>query len=85
MKIAIAGSVATDHLMTYPGRFTDSLVVGSLDTISLSFLVDDLVVRRGGCAANICFGLGSVGLELPTRRDENSNTPTGAATKAFRA
>jgi adenosine kinase len=63
MKIAIAGSVATDHLMTYPGRFTDSLVVGSLDTISLSFLVDDLVVRRGGCAANICFGLGSVGLE----------------------
>ena len=63
VKIAIAGSVATDHLMTYPGRFTDSLVVGSLDTISLSFLVDDLVVRRGGCAANICFGLGSVGLE----------------------
>jgi adenosine kinase len=63
VKIAIAGSVATDHLMTYPGRFTDSLVVGSLDTISLSFLVDDLVVRRGGCAANICFGLGSIGIE----------------------
>lgn len=63
VKIAIAGSVATDHLMTYPGRFTDSLVVGSLDTVSLSFLVDDLVVRRGGCAANICFGLGSVGIE----------------------
>ena len=63
VKIAIAGSVATDHLMTYPGRFTDSLVVGSLDTVSLSFLVDDLVVRRGGCAANICFGLGSLGIE----------------------
>jgi adenosine kinase len=63
VKIAIAGSVATDHLMTYPGRFTDSLVVGSLDTVSLSFLVDDLIVRRGGCAANICFGLGSIGIE----------------------
>ncbi len=49
--------------MTYPGRFTESLVVGSLDTISLSFLVDDLVVRRGGVAANICFGLGSLGVE----------------------
>jgi adenosine kinase len=63
VKIAIAGSVATDHLMTYPGRFTDSLVVGSLDTVSLSFLVDDLIVRRGGCAANICFGLGRIGIE----------------------
>jgi len=49
--------------MTYPGRFTESLVVGSLDTVSLSFLVDDLVVRRGGVAANICFGLGSLGVE----------------------
>jgi adenosine kinase len=48
--------------MTFPGRFADSLVVDQLDKIALSFLVDDLEVRRGGCAANICFGLGNLGL-----------------------
>ena len=63
MKIAIAGSVATDHLMTFPGQFTQSLVADSLDKVSLSFLVDDLQIRRGGVAANIAFGLGVLGLE----------------------
>ena len=28
MRIAVTGSIATDHLMTFPGRFADSLVVG---------------------------------------------------------
>ena len=27
MRICITGSVATDHLMTFPGRFSDSLVL----------------------------------------------------------
>jgi adenosine kinase len=58
----VTGSIATDHLMSFPGRFADSLVVEQLDKIALSFLVDDLEVRRGGCAANICFGLGNLGL-----------------------
>ena len=47
--------------MTFPGRFADSLVVEQLDKISLSFLVDDLQVRRGGIAANIAFGLANLG------------------------
>jgi adenosine kinase len=58
----VTGSIATDHLMSFPGKFADSLVVDQLDKIALSFLVDDLEVRRGGCAANICFGLGNLGL-----------------------
>ncbi len=62
MSLLIAGSVATDHLMSFAGRFSDSLVVDQLDKISVSFLVDDLEVRRGGVAANICFGLGNLGL-----------------------
>ena len=62
MPLLITGSIATDHLMTFAGRFADSLVVERLDKIALSFLVDDLQVRRGGCAANICFGLGNLGL-----------------------
>ncbi|KQW53416.1 ribokinase [Nocardioides sp. Root1257] len=62
MSLLIAGSIATDHLMSFQGKFADSLVVEQLDKISLSFLVDDLEIRRGGVAANMCFGLGQLGL-----------------------
>jgi len=62
MKIAVTGSIATDHLMHFPGRFAEQLLADQLHTVSLSFLVDDLVVRRGGIAANIAFGMGQLGL-----------------------
>jgi adenosine kinase len=62
MRIGVAGSVGLDHLMTFPGKFTDSLVAGSLEKVSLSFLVDGLEARRGGCAANIAFGMANLGL-----------------------
>jgi adenosine kinase len=62
VSLLVTGSIATDHLMSFPGKFADSLVVDQLDKIALSFLVDDLEVRRGGCAANIAFGLGNLGL-----------------------
>jgi len=61
-SVIVTGSIATDHLMTFPGRFADSLVADKLDRISLSFLVDQLEVRRGGVAANIAFGMAYVGL-----------------------
>lgn len=63
MRIAVTGSIATDHLMVFPGRFADQLIADQLAHVSLSFLVDDLEVRRGGVAANIAFGLGSLGLD----------------------
>lgn len=61
VPILVTGSVATDHLMSFPGLFSDSLVVDQLDKIALSFLVEDLEVRRGGCAANMAFGLAALG------------------------
>jgi adenosine kinase len=62
MKIAVTGSIATDHLMHFPGRFADQLIADQLHQVSLSFLVDDLVLRRGGVAANIAFGMAQLGL-----------------------
>ncbi|MCC3654521.1 carbohydrate kinase family protein [Streptomyces sp. S07_1.15] len=62
MRIAVTGSIATDHLMTFPGRFADQLVADQLHTVSLSFLVDALDVRRGGVGANISFGMGQLGV-----------------------
>ena len=61
MPVAVSGSIATDHLMHFPGRFAEQLVAEQLHRISLSFLVDDLVVRRGGIGANIAFGMAVLG------------------------
>lgn len=63
MRIAVTGSIATDHLMMFSGKFTDTLIAGKLDKVSLSFLVGDLEIRRGGVAGNIAFGLGCLGLK----------------------
>ena len=52
-----------DHLMRFSGQFAESLVTEQLDRVSLSFLVEDLQIRRGGIAPNICFGLAALGLD----------------------
>lgn len=61
MRVAVTGSIASDHLMTFAGHFTEQILPDQLHTISLSFLVEDLDVRRGGVAPNICFGMGKLG------------------------
>ncbi|QGK69830.1 carbohydrate kinase family protein [Allosaccharopolyspora coralli] len=62
MQIAVTGSIATDHLMSYSGKIAEQLIADQLEQVSLSFLVDGLQVRRGGIAANITFGLGKLGV-----------------------
>ena len=61
MPIAVTGSIATDHLMHFAGKFSEQLLPEHLHKVSLSFLVDDLVIRRGGIGANIAYGLGQLG------------------------
>ncbi|HEX3789947.1 MAG TPA: carbohydrate kinase family protein [Pseudonocardiaceae bacterium] len=48
--------------MHFPGRFAEQIVAEQIHRLSLSFLVDDLVVRRGGIGANIAFGMGVLGV-----------------------
>lgn len=61
MSIAVSASIATDHLMRFPGRFADALLPDQLEHVSLSFLVDDLVIRRGGVGGNIAYAMGLLG------------------------
>ena len=61
MTLAVSGSIATDHLMRFPGRFAEQIVADQLSNISLSFLVDDLVIRKGGVGGNIAYALGVLG------------------------
>ncbi len=61
MNIVLTGSVAYDYLMTFPGNFRDHILPDRLDRISLSFLVDSLIRRRGGIAVNIAYTLALLG------------------------
>lgn len=61
MTIAVTGSIATDHLMTFPGKFSEQLLADHLQKVSLSFLVDDLVLHRGGVAGNMAYAMGILG------------------------
>jgi adenosine kinase len=61
VTIAVTGSIATDHLMQFPGKFSEQLLADHLQKVSLSFLVDDLVVHRGGVAGNMAFAIGVLG------------------------
>jgi adenosine kinase len=61
VTIAVTGSIATDNLMRFPGRFSEHLLAEHLEKVSLSFLVDDLVIHRGGVAGNIAFAIGVLG------------------------
>ena len=64
MTIAVTGSIATDNLMRFPGRFSEQLLADHLQKVSLSFLVDDLVIHRGGVAGNIAYAIGVLGGEV---------------------
>ena len=57
MNIVVTGSIAFDYLMRFPGDFLEHVKPDRLQKLSLSFLVDDMVRQRGGCAPNIAYTL----------------------------
>jgi adenosine kinase len=61
MKIIVTGSIAYDYLMTFPGSFVEQILPEHLSRLSVSFLVDSMDKRRGGCAANIAYTLALLG------------------------
>ena len=61
MKIIVTGSIAFDYLMSFPGKFTEHFLPEHMNRVSLSFLVDSMDKRRGGCAPNIAYTLALLG------------------------
>jgi adenosine kinase len=61
MNIVVTGSIAFDYLMSFPGKFTEHLLPEHMSRVSLSFLVDTMDKRRGGCAPNIAYTLALLG------------------------
>jgi len=62
-KIIVAGSIAYDHLMEFPGYFSEMIIADSIDKLNVSFLVKSLKKVRGGTAPNIAYNLALIGLE----------------------
>jgi adenosine kinase len=61
MKTIVTGSIAYDYLMSFPGKFTEHFLAEHMERVSLSFLVDSMDKRRGGCAPNIAYTLALLG------------------------
>jgi len=61
MSIVVTGSIAFDYLMSFPGKFTEHFLPEHMSRVSLSFLVDTMDKRRGGCAPNIAYTLALLG------------------------
>src|ERR1700741_5256071 len=61
MKLIVTGSIAFDYLMSFPGKFTEHLLPEHMHRLSLSFLVDSMDKRRGGCAPNLAYTLALLG------------------------
>ena len=57
----MTGSIAYDYLMSFPGKFTEQILPEHLHRLSVSFLVDSMDKRRGGCAPNIAYTLALLG------------------------
>jgi adenosine kinase len=61
MRIIVTGSIAYDYLMSFPGSFTEHILPDHVSRLSVSFLVDTMDKRRGGCAPNIAYTLALLG------------------------
>lgn len=60
-RIVISGSIAFDYLMYFPGRFKEHILPDQIDHLSVSFLVNKMDKRYGGCSPNIAYTLALLG------------------------
>ncbi len=61
MAVIATGSIAFDYILTFKGKFADHILAEKKHVINLSFLVDSVVKRRGGVAANYAYTLNLLG------------------------
>ena len=63
MSIYVSGSLAFDRIMLMPGKFVDHILPEKLHILSVSFLIDRIVEKRGGTAGNIAYTMHLLGLK----------------------
>ena len=61
LPIVITGSLAYDHIMTFPDKFANHILPDKVHMLNVSFGVDKLDVDFGGTAGNIAYNLALMG------------------------
>ncbi|SHN54488.1 PfkB family carbohydrate kinase [Desulfovibrio litoralis] len=61
MAIYVSGSLAFDRIMNFKGLFSDSILPDKIHNMNISFFVENLEEKRGGCAGNIAYSLALLG------------------------
>ena len=63
MTVMICGSIAYDTVMVFDGRFKEHILPDRIHMLSVAFLVPQLRRNYGGCAGNIAYNLGLLGVK----------------------
>ncbi|MEG2004414.1 MAG: carbohydrate kinase family protein [Bilophila sp.] len=61
MSMYVSGSLAFDRIMAFGGKFSDHILADKLHILNVSFFINSLVEKRGGCAGNIAYTLALMG------------------------
>lgn len=61
-RILVSGSLAYDRIMNFGGVFSEHILPEKIHTLSVSFMVDNLVEHFGGTAGNIAYSLALLGV-----------------------
>lgn len=59
--ILITGSLAYDHVMTFPGKFSEHILPDKIHMLNVAFNIDTLQIDLGGTAGNIAYSLSLFG------------------------
>ena len=63
MSVIVTGSLAFDHIMSFPGYFKDHILPDKVHMLNVSFLVSSLKKQRGGTGGNIAYNAAMLGLD----------------------
>lgn len=63
MSVLICGSFAYDNLMLFKDKFSNYILPDKLDALNICFMTPDMQREFGGCAGNIAFNLGLLGVD----------------------
>jgi len=59
--ILVCGSLAYDHIMDFPGKFSEHILAGKTHILNLSFTVNAVKESFGGTGGNIAYNLALLG------------------------
>lgn len=61
MQLYVAGSLALDRIMNFPGKFADHILPDKIHILNVCFLLEGLNEYYGGTAGNIAYNLSMLG------------------------